>query len=424
MTENVSFLDGALLLSIISYLGYQLKNVPNIIYAQIKRRLIFKATIEETDELFIYMERWLKEYHGEKYRNIEVTLKRKETDGGGSYLGEPENEETLSRRPEDELHFWQYDDYFIIHYNAKKLIINKGREKLEAAKDLKSAYFNRFSISGWRAKSCIDSLLRDVVEYNQQFVSKVPPMMKVADKWGNWCSSGKVKSKTMNNIFVKEKENLLLDIDRFSNSRPWYESRGIPYKRGYIFYGLPGNGKTALCMALANHLDKDLHFLSFGIIDSDDELRKLFRNLTDSSILVLEDIDALFVERENNGDSKSITFSGLLNCLDGAFSKEGVITIMTTNHIEKLDPALIRAGRIDIHLEVTNPTRENAQHYIQKFFENSELKLSNYVDGSMPMVNIQDICLQNKEDAEKAVEALSTKRIERPAIVVDASRNA
>lgn len=86
----------------------------------------------------------------------------------------------------------------------------------------------------------------------------------------------------------------------------------------------------------------------------DDGLNGLLNNAPMKSIILLEDIDAIFVDRTSvqENQSRGVTFSGLLNALDGVRSQEGRILIMTTNHREKLDPALMRPGRADCHIEL------------------------------------------------------------------------
>ena len=80
-------------------------------------------------------------------------------------------------------------------------------------------------------------------------------------------------------------------------------------------------------------------------------------------------IDAVFnKDREKEDDSIKFNFSTLLNCLDGAFSKEGIITIFTTNHPERLDPALIRAGRMDYEFKISNPSVQKIEEYLDVFF--------------------------------------------------------
>ncbi len=88
--------------------------------------------------------------------------------------------------------------------------------------------------------------------------------------------------------------------------------------------------------------------LSSGDVD-DDKFNRLLLDAPPKSILLLEDIDAIFSQREKGVfTSRKLTFSGFLNALDGVRSQEGQILFMTTNHIENLDPALLRPGRTDL----------------------------------------------------------------------------
>jgi len=90
---------------------------------------------------------------------------------------------------------------------------------------------------------------------------------------------------------------------------------------------------------------------------NDDSLNRLLNSTPTQSIILLEDIDAIFVGRESvRGAKTGVSFSGLLNALDGVRSQEGRILFMTTNHREKLDPALLRPGRADYHVLLDNST--------------------------------------------------------------------
>lgn len=149
------------------------------------------------------------------------------------------------------------------------------------------------------------------------------------------------------------------DIQKFQNSEEWYQKRGIPYRRGYLLYGPPGTGKTSFTLAVAGALKLNICYLnlSSGRLD-DDDLNDVLSSAPDNSIILLEDIDAIFVQRESvtQGHQRGVSFSGLLNALDGVRSQEGSILFMTTNHREKLDPALLRPGRCDVHVELCNAT--------------------------------------------------------------------
>lgn len=145
-----------------------------------------------------------------------------------------------------------------------------------------------------------------------------------------------------------------------------YITRGIPYRRGYLFHGPPGTGKTSFISALAGHFGYSVCMLSLSERTLDDErLAYLLSNAPPNSFIVLEDVDAAFVSRDlyENSQHKAyegmtrVTFSGLLNALDGVASSEERILFMTTNHLNRLDPALIRPGRIDVQSLFGNCTR-------------------------------------------------------------------
>lgn len=169
-----------------------------------------------------------------------------------------------------------------------------------------------------------------------------------------------------------KKEAIVSDVKRFMDRDRWYAERGIPYRRGYLLHGAPGSGKSSFITALAGHLDFNICLLNLserGL--TDDKLNHLLSNAPDRSILLLEDVDAAFLGRQQaaeDGYQASVTFSGLLNALDGVASGESRIIFMTTNHIEKLDPALIRPGRVDMIAELGDAEREQVEELMVRFY--------------------------------------------------------
>ena len=146
---------------------------------------------------------------------------------------------------------------------------------------------------------------------------------------------------------------------------------GIPYKLNILFHGYPGTGKTSLIEAIASEFNYQLYMLNFNLKIDDITFIKGLKDIDYKSILVLEDIDCLFEERkQNDGRKHMITFSGLLNTLDGISSKNGLVTILTTNYVTKLDKALLRPGRIDYSLEFTYASKSQIKSMFNKFFEN------------------------------------------------------
>lgn len=151
-------------------------------------------------------------------------------------------------------------------------------------------------------------------------------------------------------------EKIISDCKEFISNSQWYADRGIPYRRGYLLYGPPGCGKSSFITALAGELEYGICLLNLserGL--TDDRLNHLLNVAPEQSIILLEDIDAAFTSREEVSKQSAaydglnrVTFSGLLNCLDGVASTEARIVFMTTNYIDRLDPALIRPGRVDL----------------------------------------------------------------------------
>ena len=189
-------------------------------------------------------------------------------------------------------------------------------------------------------------------------------------------------SRPLSTVILSEakKKMLVEDLSDYlaPATRRWYSNRGIPYRRGYLLYGPPGTGKSSLSLALAGHFGMRIYIVSLNSISSSEEnLSNLFAELPRRCVVLLEDIDTagLTNTREtstppanltDNGEaSKSnqpdkaassdtlgrLSLSGLLNILDGVASQEGRVLIMTTNHLKKLDSALIRPGRVDMTVE-------------------------------------------------------------------------
>lgn len=170
--------------------------------------------------------------------------------------------------------------------------------------------------------------------------------------------------------------SILADCQEFIGSSKWYSDRGIPYRRGYLLYGPPGCGKSSFITALAGEIEFSICLLNLserGL--TDDRLNHLLNVAPEQSIILLEDIDAAFVSREDTPSQKAayeglnrVTFSGLLNCLDGVASTEARIVFMTTNYLERLDPALIRPGRVDFKQYVGYCSRHQLEEMFKRFY--------------------------------------------------------
>lgn len=156
----------------------------------------------------------------------------------------------------------------------------------------------------------------------------------------------------------KKKQGLIEDLDRFLSRKDYYRRVGKAWKRGYLFYGPPGTGKSSLVAAMANYLRFDVYDLHLPQVQCDSDLRRLLIGSANRSILVIEDIDCnvgLKNREYDAAEDDKITLSGLLNFVDGLWSSRGDerIIVFTTNHKDRLDPAMLRPGRMDVHIEMS-----------------------------------------------------------------------
>ena len=214
-----------------------------------------------------------------------------------------------------------------------------------------------------------------------------------------WRQEARITSRPLASVVLPAavKSRLIDDVEKFLSPRTqeFYTRNGIPYRRSYLFHGLPGTGKTSMVQALAGHFNRSVCFLMPTHPEmTDDSLRDAINRLPEEAIVVFEDIDALFTKsRENKVSKSSLTFSGLLNALDGIGNPCGQIFVLTTNLREELDHALIRNGRVDMHLEFTYAVPEQIQLMWRNFFPDAAPHLtqafSDAVESSLKAQNLQ-----------------------------------
>lgn len=190
---------------------------------------------------------------------------------------------------------------------------------------------------------------------------------------GWWQSEGMKRARPPSSVILPEGQidAILQDIRKFiqPETRRWYLAHGLPQRRSYLFYGPPGTGKTSTIRAIASVFRLSCCFLSMTTANfSNQVLGDALSQIPSNALIVLEDVDALFNEDRKNEQSNNLTFSGLLNALDGLISADGVITIMTTNHIERLDKALIRGGRVDRRFHFQKPTHGQIKDLFKSFY--------------------------------------------------------
>ncbi|CAM6127662.1 unnamed protein product [Calypogeia fissa] len=245
-------------------------------------------------------------------------------------------------------------------------------------------------------------------------------------------------------IDPEQKLSLLDDLDSFLHGEQFYKRVGKAWKRGYLLYGPPGTGKTSIIAAMANELRYDIYDLELTEVQSNADLRKLLLHMADKSILVIEDIDcsldlsgqrkkkkskddddpkAASPQANPDEDDKSskVTLSGLLNFTDGLWSSCGSerILVFTTNFVDKLDPALLRPGRMDVHVNLSYcgypAFKILAKNFLQVSEHPSFEDVRQIIDSSfMTPAEIAEIFTKDRSDPDLALDlVVSSKSLER-----------
>lgn len=209
-------------------------------------------------------------------------------------------------------------------------------------------------------------------------------------------------------------QQILGDVQEFLSSHQWYLDRGIPYRRGYLLHGPPGCGKSSFVAALAGRLSYSICVLNLGDPGmTDDRLQHLLAIVPPRCLVLLEDVD--FAVGQHAAPDPSgpyagvmrVTFSGLLNALDGVVATEERIVFMTTNHFRSLPRALVRPGRVDLSIYVGVASRSQLQRMYLRFFPGQEALAEQFAslceDQGLTMAELQGFFLFFKNQPEAAV---------------------
>ena len=261
-------------------------------------------------------------------------------------------------------------------YKGAPLTINYTVSDKIVGSASQAVKYHKVEISAQRDESFFSEFLKAAHDFCDIKKDKTEVITYIF-KTGYWQHLSKLPKRNTTTLHLPD--NLLQDtlnnIKDFFADKDKYLEYGIPYKRNYLFEGLPGTGKTSFIFVLASHFDMDIAIINFSLSIDDATFMKSVSKLPDDCFLVLEDIDTLFVDRKPGDSNKSmVSFSGILNTLDGMARRNKQITFLTTNYISKLDSALIRPGRIDKIISFSYATMEQIENFFMKFLPNQKDK--------------------------------------------------
>jgi chaperone BCS1 len=384
-------------------IGYGLgliKEAPHYAYAYVRDKISIRVVVTNYDSSYYWLQHYLaKNTTAKKTRNFAIMSTQKLRNQG------------LQDQPEEN----EKQDWMLVPSTGIYRFVREG------------AFFTISKMSGSAGASkgsnasLLEAITIDVIGGNKEIIErfleearnciKVEKSTSIHLYNGYWQRVGTKAPRHESTIIMSGgiKEHIFEDLQKFLASRDWYRSRGIPYHRGYLFSGNPGSGKTSMIDAMASKFEKSIATINVGSLKDDDELYDAFLTVPKNSLIALEDIDCITATHKRDGKNNSkhgkeqgITLAGLLNCLDGTATPDGAIVVMTSNHPELLDPALIRPGRADVSVVFHHLTQDEQVDFSKLFYEEPIKGVKKQIAAS----KLQSIFMQHLEDSSAAQKAL------------------
>ncbi|KAF8947128.1 hypothetical protein BGZ52_008160, partial [Haplosporangium bisporale] len=321
-------------------------------YQEVQSWFYVSIVVQEGDQLYNWLSDWISERPLTKsVRHLAAMTVWPENDEDLDYFDDGEEE-----RPK--LVYAPGSGTHVLYHMGYKVSVS--RDTPERAVSDEDGEQNRIlkkqsitiSTVGWDM-SLLKMIIQDAMDKSYKKKAGKTTIYSTQPFDSYWSNSETRTPRAFHSVILAKglKEELLSDITMFRKSARWYQDRGIPYRRGYLLHGPPGTGKTSFIVALAGHLRMNVCIVNLGISGfNDKQLNQLLNSAPRNSILLMEDVDAALIKRKAGKDQEgenNVTLSGILNSLDGITAQEGSVVFMTTNHIRKLAPALIRPGRCD-----------------------------------------------------------------------------
>ena len=399
--EN-QMIAGAISLWGLGMISYICKGLPRFIYNLLKRTFTTTVTLTSSNDSFYLLLKWYKQKgYDKKSRFLKITNGRWGSDELVKSVG--------------------YGNHILWYKRCPIYLSMQQEDGVQSEKERDKI---AITVLG-RSHDLINELLCDIIKSTSD--KNISTIKKSNGEY--WTTSSEQRPRKFNTIYLQKglKEKLLNHLDVFKEKESWYLEKGIPYQTGILLYGPPGTGKTSIIKAIADYLGYQMHILSssrLGYIES-----AMF-SLPEKSLVVIEDIDGCDATKkrvetdvpndespklvENTGEPNEIKFdlslaniSDILNAIDGISQVHGRILIATTNHIEKLDKALIREGRFDLKLEIGYVDQHVLSEIFYNFYEKYETVPNDFqIKDKISTAYVQNLIIKNLDSPELVLQAL------------------
>lgn len=436
--SNTLVSSGLILLLATTLLGY-VRQFSWFAFEFLMQRFVTQVEIREDDDTF----RWISTFLAEnpKYALVtqmhRVSVKHERKAGRNHWAAD--KDDLLAVEKPDVL-FTPGEGLTIIWFQRRLFFIWRTSQSDMSALYRGAPSMNSdklFVYSFGRSKEAISHLVQTAMEYAVQKDKEKTVVFVLDPMHGGWSRALSKPKRPIDSVILRDDvaEDIRRDAAEFLASAEWYHNLGVPYRRSFLLYGKPGCGKTSFVTALAGELNLNVCVLSLNKpYLNDDTVNSNLRSAPPNSIILIEDIDVAFPTREasqkalkergNNFSQNSapnVTFSGILNAIDGIASQEGRIIVMTTNCKDELDPAIMRPGRVDRAAEFKLASAAQAKQLFLRFYPEEKDLADEFASHICPdllsMAALQGLFMLFKRDPLGAVKAV-------PGLVNDTRKNA
>lgn len=397
---------------------YLFKSLPMRFYNYVKSQFLVNVIIQNHDNMFEYFTNWL-ETDNKVWRCKNFLAYSVYKQEGDHHM----------LHPSIKIGFGNH----LVIYKKWPYFVSRSEKDLNNSKETKELLsITTFGISADR----IHKMLKDVLPK-----PSVKSQIHIYERDGQyWKCTNRVAKRDMASVALPDRTlvRLKAHVDQFLNSKEWYKKYEIPYRTGIILEGPPGTGKTSTSLAICGEFNCDLFIVNLSST-SDSNLANMFKSIPEKAVVLIEDIDSYKVAtsrepvrvkpKEQPADPTDMTkeeiakepvegffdmgsLSGLLNAIDGVASSEDRILIATTNHIEKLDKALIRPGRFELILKIDNMCDEVCRKMFKKFYPSFYLPETFRVRPGISPAEFQCLAIANKNEPQALVSFCEYKMVD------------